>query len=307
MYHAVSTDDLNRPLIERLIQMAETFRTTPRHILRARLQGTLVATLFYEPSTRTRLSFEAAVTRLGGNIVGAENARENSSAKKGESLADVFRVVGAYADAIVIRHQDEKEMALALPYSPVPIINAGAGSGEHPTQSLLDIYTLWKEFGEVDGLSVCMVGDLRFGRTVHSLLRVLSFFQGIQVTLVSPPELALDDSLLEEIKGRGLSVETKERLDDVIGEVDVIYQTRIQRERLPAEIHLSYATEDYRISAQTLERLPSRSRILHPLPRVNEIDPDVDTDERAAYFRQVQNGLFIRMALLDEILGGVLR
>ncbi|MCY0886947.1 MAG: aspartate carbamoyltransferase [Alicyclobacillaceae bacterium] len=306
MYHAISTDDFTRSTVERLIRIAEEFRVSPRHILRARLQGTLVATLFYEPSTRTRLSFEAAVARLGGNVVGAENARENSSAKKGERLADVFRVVGAYADAIVIRHHENDEIAAALPYSPVPVINAGAGSGEHPTQSLLDLYTLWREFGRIDGLKVCMVGDLKYGRTVHSLLRLLTRFSGIRVTLVSPAELALPSSLHRELLGAGLELDVADALDEALASTDVVYQTRIQRERITSELTAEDG-EDFAILPRHLPILAPTARIMHPLPRVNEIHLEVDGDERAAYFRQVQNGLYIRMALMDEILGGVLR
>lgn len=306
MQHIVSTTDVTRLDIERFMEMAEQFRTTPRHILRARLQGTLLATLFYEPSTRTRLSFEAAMTRLGGNVVGAENARDNTSAKKGESLADVFRVVGAYADAIVIRHHESHAIAEALSYSPVPIINAGAGSGEHPTQSLLDVYTLWREFGHVDGLNICLVGDLKYGRTVHSLLHVLTKFNHLQVTVVHPESLALPVDLVAEIEAAGLVLRTETNLQVALAHADAVYQTRIQLERL-ADAKEAEEAEAYHIGSQHLNILRPSARILHPLPRVNEISEEVDSDERAAYFRQAQNGLYIRMALLDHLLGGVLR
>lgn len=306
MHHVVSTRDFSRADIERLIDFAEQFRTTPRHILRARLQGALVATLFYEPSTRTRLSFEAAVTRLGGNVVGAENARDNSSAKKGETLADVFRVVGVYADAIVIRHHEADAIADAVSYSPVPIINAGAGSGEHPTQSLLDVYTLWREFGRIDGLHVCLVGDLKYGRTVHSLLRMLTLFRDIRVTVVHPDSLSLPEALRGEVESLGLPVKRETELSRALAESDAVYQTRIQSERLrdPEEAH---EAASYHIHGDHLAFLPPTARILHPLPRVNEIAEEVDEDERAAYFRQAQNGLYVRMALMDQILGGILR
>lgn len=306
MYHAVSTEDFNRLQIEQLIQVAEQFRISPRHILRARLQGTLVATLFYEPSTRTRLSFEAAVARLGGNTVGAENARDNSSAKKGETLADVFRVVGVYADAIVIRHHETNEIAAALPYSPVPIINAGAGSGEHPTQSILDVYTLWREFGHIDGLHVCIIGDLKYGRTVHSLLRMLTLFRDVHVTVVHPDSLSMPEDLYREVTAAGVTVERDIDIVRALGNADAVYQTRIQTERLAIPEEAKDA-DKYHISGYHMTVLPKTARILHPLPRVNEIAAEVDEDDRAAYFRQAQNGLYIRMALLDEILGGVLR
>ena len=306
MHHVLSIDDVSRIEIERVIDVAEQFRSTPRHILRARLQGAVVAMLFYEPSTRTRLSFEAAVARLGGNVVGAENARDNSSAKKGETLADVFRVVGVYADAIVIRHHEDDEMAQAASYSPVPIINAGAGSGEHPTQSILDVYTLWREFGSVDGLHICLVGDLKYGRTVHSLLKVLTRFRDIHVTVVHPDSLPLPPTLVDEVQQRGITIERRGDLASALRDSDAIYQTRIQTERFATPDEAKSAS-DYRITAPHLQVLRENARILHPLPRVDEIAAEVDEDARAAYFRQAQNGLFARMALMDVILGGVLR
>jgi aspartate carbamoyltransferase catalytic subunit len=305
MRNVVSISDFTRAKVEQLIDLAETLRGETRQDLRSRLRGALVATLFYEPSTRTRLSFEAAVTRLGGNIVGAENAKENSSAKKGETLADVFRVVGSYADAIVIRHYESNAIANAVSFSPVPVVNAGAGSGEHPTQSLLDVYTLWREFGHIDGLSLTIVGDLKYGRTVHSLLRMLTLFQNVSVTVVHPDSLALPDTLLSEV-GSKLTLQREDNLDKALAQADVVYQTRVQKERL---VHAKEAaeTDKYAISGQHLGLMQKGARILHPLPRVNEIAVEVDDDNRAAYFRQVENGLYIRMALMDEILGGVVR
>lgn len=306
MYHVVSMNDVTRQDAELLIEVAEQLRGTPRQALRTRLMGTLVATLFYEPSTRTRLSFEAAVSRLGGNIVGAENARENSSAKKGETLADVFRVVGAYADAIVIRHHETNAISEALPFSPVPIISAGAGAGEHPTQSLLDVYTLWRELGRVDALRVCIMGDLKYGRTVHSLLRLLAKFSGVHVTIVHPDSLGLPEALLQQVTREGLVVERARDVVHAMSGADAIYQTRIQRERLHSEAEAATA-EDYVIHARHLEHIPPHTPILHPLPRVDEISSQVDSDNRAAYFRQVENGLYLRMAMMDQILGGVIR
>ncbi|MBX5437815.1 MAG: aspartate carbamoyltransferase [Alicyclobacillaceae bacterium] len=306
LYHVVSTLDFGREDVERLMDKAEQLRTESRERLRRRLEGAVVASLFYEPSTRTRLSFEAAVTRLGGRTLGAENARENSSAKKGESLADVFRVVGCYADAIVVRHHETDEIARALPVSPVPVINAGAGSGEHPTQALLDVYTIRRELGQVDDLSVCVIGDLKYGRTVHSLLRTLAYFRGVRVTLVYPQSLGLPDGLRAELAATGLIIRRETDFRQALRSADVIYQTRIQRERLldPAEAR---EAEAFHILPEHLADLQPHARILHPLPRVSEIHPAVDDDERAAYFRQAENGLYMRMALLDDILGGVER
>jgi aspartate carbamoyltransferase catalytic subunit len=305
MRNVISISDFTREKVEQLIELAETLRGESRQSLRTRLRGALVATLFYEPSTRTRLSFEAAVTRLGGNIVGAENAKDNSSAKKGETLADVFRVVGSYADAIVIRHYETNAIANAVSFSPVPVVNAGAGSGEHPTQSLLDVYTLRREFGRIDGLSLTIVGDLKYGRTVHSLLRMLTLFNHVSVTIVHPNSLSLPEALQEEV-GQKLTIRREDNLEKALALADVVYQTRVQKERLQ-DVAEAAETEKYAISAQHLTLMQEGARILHPLPRVNEIAVEVDEDNRAAYFRQVENGLYIRMALMDDILGGVVR
>ncbi|MDQ0190994.1 aspartate carbamoyltransferase [Alicyclobacillus cycloheptanicus] len=306
--HVVTTRDFTRADLERLIAHAEWIRTAPRAVLRDRLAGVVVATLFYEPSTRTRLSFEAAAARLGAAVISAENAKENSSAKKGESLPDVFRVVGSYADAIVIRHHEATEIAAAVPFSPVPIVSAGAGAGEHPTQALLDVYTLWREFGRVDELRVCVLGDLKYGRTVHSLLRLLTQFTDVEATLVHQPGLPLPDALKDELQAAGMKLRETTDFAEALRTSDAVYQTRIQRERFDQGLDdTSLESALYGIGPQHLEMMKQTARILHPLPRVGEIDPAVDTDERAAYFRQAENGLYMRMALLDDILGGIMR
>lgn len=304
MQHFVTTRDIARSDVEQLIEMAEWMRQSPRRTLRDRLLGGVVATLFYEPSTRTRLSFEAAAARLGASVISAENARESSSAKKGESLPDVFRVVGRYADVIVIRHFDEEELESAVAFSPVPIVSAGAGSGEHPTQALLDVYTLWREFGTVDNLHVCFSGDLRYGRTVHSLLRILTLFNGVEATLVTTPGLELPVVLAEELRASGMTIHEVSDFDTALAQTDAVYQTRIQRERFdPATAMSESELHSLRgIGLEQLRLMKHSARILHPLPRVGEIDPAVDSDERAAYFRQVENGMFVRMALLDRML-----
>ncbi|EJY55823.1 aspartate carbamoyltransferase [Alicyclobacillus hesperidum URH17-3-68] len=305
MFHALSIAQFDVDTTFQLIRRAEALRAMPRHETRALLAGDIVATLFYEPSTRTRLSFEAAVYRLGGQVVSAENARENSSSKKGESLADVFRVVGCYADAIVIRHHRAEELDAAAPFSPVPVINAGAGSGEHPTQALLDAYTIWRELGRLNDLTVAVLGDLKYGRTVHSLLRLLAKMEGIRIRLFHPEPLGLPPELAAEMRDSGIPIEIAEDLEDAVRGADIVYQTRIQAERLQAE-HEMCATDDYAIRRSHLAVLPEHARILHPLPRVGEIDPAIDPDDRAAYFRQAENGLYMRMALLDHMLRGEL-
>ncbi|MCL6637506.1 MAG: aspartate carbamoyltransferase [Alicyclobacillus sp.] len=301
--HLLSTTPWTRQHVERLVERAEWLRQLPRRQRLQRLPGRVLATLFYEPSTRTRLSFEAAAIKLGGQVVGAENALENSSAKKGEALADVFRIVGVYADAIVIRHNETHALVEAARFSPVPVINAGDGTGEHPTQALLDVYTLIREFGQVDGLHVCVMGDLKYGRTVHSLLQLLASFRGIRVTLLHPPSLGLPRPLYLQLQAAGLRMETGHSLASVLPHVDVVYQTRVQRERIVDPAEAAGATA-YRIGPQELTWLPAHARILHPLPRVDELDPAVDEDPRAAYFRQAENGLYLRMAILDDLLGG---
>ncbi|MFD1677296.1 aspartate carbamoyltransferase [Alicyclobacillus fodiniaquatilis] len=305
MFHAMTVKQFELAAVERLMEHAEKLRTMDRRALLGQLQGNLVATLFYEPSTRTRLSFEAAVYRLGGQVVSAENARENSSSKKGETLADVFRVVGTYVDAIVIRHHSDAELDEAVSYSPVPVINAGAGSGEHPTQALLDVYTIWRELGRLENMTVAVLGDLKYGRTVHSLLRLLTRMQGMHVKLYHPPMLGLPAALLAELEQSSIEVTQCDSVADALKDADIVYQTRIQSERLEG-FDEQCATDDYAIHVDHLLQLPAHARILHPLPRVGEIDPAIDPDLRAAYFRQAENGLYVRMALLDQILNGSL-
>jgi aspartate carbamoyltransferase catalytic subunit len=303
--HLVTVRDVEWTDVERWIQRAEAFREMRPADRMEILRGAVVATLFYEPSTRTRLSFEAAVYRLGGAVVSAENARDNSSAKKGERLEDVLQVVGSYADAIVIRHHEAETLVHAAPVSPVPVISAGAGEGEHPTQALLDVYTIYRELGTVDGLNVTVVGDLRYGRTVHSLLLLLAKCRNVRITLCHPPSLGLPTELYRELSAAGLQLRQTADLNEALVDADVVYQTRIQTERLANEDELRGA-DQFHITLESLGYMKETARILHPLPRVAEIHPEVDQDPRAAYFRQAENGLYMRMALLeDRIKGGV--
>jgi aspartate carbamoyltransferase catalytic subunit len=299
----LSAADLSREKIEQLIGLAEELRNMNRLERGELLKGTTLATLFYEPSTRTRLSFEAAATKLGVGVVSAENAADNSSAKKGETLEDVFRVIGGYVEAIVVRHHDMSELRRASRFSKVPIVNAGAGSGEHPSQALLDLYTLYREFGTIDGLRLCVMGDLKYGRTVHSLLRTLTYFSDMQITVLSPSSLELPEDLEEELAAAGLVVTHGQDMESVFRSSDVIYQTRIQTERLKGEVDLRPLV----IGSAQLSWLHNDARIMHPLPRVDEIDPIVDQDPRAAYFRQTENGLYMRMAVLTDLLKGAVK
>jgi aspartate carbamoyltransferase catalytic subunit len=298
--HVLTTREWRRDDVEHWFRVADEIRAN-RTLWQNRHCGAVVATLFYEPSTRTRLSFEAAAVRLGAHVVSTENAKENTSAKKGESLADVFRIVGAYTDAIIIRHHETGELERNAKYSPVPVINAGSGAGEHPTQALLDLYTIWREHGRLDDITLCLMGDLKYGRTVHSLLDALGMFHGIHVKLFHPQALGLPDAILERARVNGIEIERVHRFTDAAMDTDVLYQTRIQEERLCDQNEAADAA-DYWLTMERMRELKASARILHPLPRVGELHPDIDLDERAAYFRQAENGLYVRMALLHTLL-----
>ena len=299
--HVVESQQFSRALLEDLFARCEEMKREPHHFI-GRLAGQVMAALFYEPSTRTRLSFEAAMLRLGGSAMGTDNAREFSSAAKGETLEDTIRIVGGYADVIVLRHSEEGAARRAAAVSSVPIINAGDGPGQHPTQALLDLYTIKDELGRIDGVRVAMVGDLANGRTVRSLTYLLSKFKDISVTFVAPPQVAMRDDLKAHLDEHRVPwVETQD-LESVLPEVDVVYMTRIQKERFADAEAYNAVKGVYRIDRHAMERMRKYAILMHPLPRVDEISPEVDADPRSAYFRQARNGLHIRMALLDRLL-----
>ncbi len=266
------------------------------------LKGKILANLFYEPSTRTSSSFTAAMERLGGSVIPINEVRY-SSVSKGESLPDTVRTLEAYADVIVIRHPEVGSAELAAKYARKPIINAGDGVGEHPTQALLDLFTIQGEMGRVDGLTITMVGDLKYGRTVHSLARLLTLYD-IKLNYVSPDILRMPPSIIDEIQGKS-QVQQAEyaSLNDVIGESDVLYVTRVQKERFEDEKVYNSVKDAFVISAETMKLAKEDMILMHPLPRVGEITMDVDDDPRAAYFRQMEYGLYVRMALLAMVLG----
>lgn len=266
------------------------------------LRGKIIATLFYEPSTRTRFSFETAMLRLGGQVITTENARDFSSAIKGETIEDTVRVIGGYADAIVLRHPENGTAKKASEASPVPVINAGDGSGEHPTQALLDIYTIKKELGRVDNLKIGLVGDLLYGRTIHSLINLLVIFKNIEVFLVSPKELRLPEEYKTILRKSGIRFSEKDNLEEVMPFSDVLYVTRIQKERFKSQKLYERIKNSFVINKKMLEKFPKKSIIMHPLPRVKEISSEIDMDKRAAYFRQAKNGLYVRMVLLKNCL-----
>jgi aspartate carbamoyltransferase catalytic subunit len=299
--HVIESQQFSRSLLEEIFNRADHLRQDP-HRASGRLQGRVMAALFYEPSTRTRLSFEAAMLRLGGRTMGTDNASEFSSAAKGETLEDTIRIVAGYSDVIVLRHSEEGAARRAAGVSGVPVINAGDGPGQHPTQALLDMYTLRDELGRIDGLKVAMVGDLASGRTARSLTYLLSKYGGIEMHFVAPAEVAMRQDIKDHLDERGVRWQESVELDPVLPWADVVYQTRIQKERFADETAYLALKGIYRIDAATMTRLGPKSIVMHPLPRVDEIAPEVDADPRAAYFRQARNGLFIRMALLDMVL-----
>jgi aspartate carbamoyltransferase len=265
------------------------------------LKGKILATLFFEPSTRTRLSFETAMHRLGGSVVSMASA-ESSSAAKGETVADTARTVSQYADVIVIRHPRIGSAKEAADAAPIPVINAGDGAGQHPTQALLDIYTIQKEVGSLRNLAVSMVGDLKNGRTVHALVELLSLFQA-RLYFVSPNTLRMPEEIVSRLKQKGIGVEETEDFMKAASESHLVYMTRIQKERFENLSEYERVKGYYVIDEKFLKELKRKITILHPLPRVDEISPEVDTYPGAAYFRQVRNGVFVRMALLAMILG----
>lgn len=272
------------------------------------LSGYRLATLFYDPSTRTRLSFETAMQNLGGLVISESNT-QFSSAIKGELLEDTVRVVELFnTDIIVLRHKEVGSSRIAADSVGIPVINGGDGEGEHPTQALLDLYTIQKECGTIDGITVTMLGDLKYGRTVHSLAYLFSLYN-VKINLVSPSFLKMPSDLVEELRGKGVKIDEFTSLDEVTGDYDVLYVTRVQKERinekeLPAiAAHLQGFDQHYALTPETV--LKSRAVIMHPLPRVREIPLEIDNFPQAAYFRQVQNGLYVRMAVLGLVLGKI--
>lgn len=297
----ISIKDFTREEIDYILKIAGEME----HLVKTgsdMLKGKIMASLFFEPSTRTRLSFETAMHKLGGSVIGFSEP-EISSVKKGESLADTVRVIERYADVIVLRHPAEGAARFAAEYVEVPIINAGSGAEEHPTQALLDLYTILKEKGRIDGLTIALMGDLKYGRTIHSLAYALSLYN-VRLFLISPDLLRMRREVLEFIKGR-VDVSEHASVGDVLPEVDVLYITRIQKERFPDITEYAKVKGSYRVDLNVLRGAKKDLIILHPLPRVDEISVEVDSTPFAKYFQQVKNGLVIRMALLALVLGAV--
>ncbi len=295
----ISIKDFNRKEIDYILKTAEAIEPLAKSGSDM-LHGKMLATLFFEPSTRTRLSFEAAMHKLGGSAIGFAKP-EISSVKKGENLADTIRVVENYADVIALRHPLEGAARLAAEFAQIPIINAGSGAEEHPTQALLDLYTILKEKNQIDRLNIALVGDLRYGRTVHSLAYALSLYD-VKLHLISPELLRMRREVLEAIRKK-IEVAEKTDMEEALPEIDVLYVTRIQKERFADMAEYAKVKGAYKIDCDVLENVKKDLVIMHPLPRVDEIADEVDATPHARYFQQVWNGIVVRMALLALILG----
>ncbi len=297
--HLITSKQLSREDIEAVLDRAAEIAAEPEAVA-GTYEGTLLGLLFYEPSTRTKMSFETAMKRLGGDVVDM-GAVGSSSVSKGETLADTVRVIEGYTDALVLRHPREGAATMASEFVDVPLINAGDGAGHHPTQTLLDLYTIRENAG-LDDLTIGIMGDLKYGRTVHSLAYALTNFDTTQ-HFISPPSLQLPREVVYDLHQRGTSIKEHEDLAAVLETLDVLYVTRIQQERFPDKEEYRKVAGQYQIDVETLEAAREELTIMHPLPRVNEIAPEVDGTEYATYFEQAHNGIPVRMALLDLFLG----
>ena len=301
MNHLIDILELSEQEIDRLIETAEDIIARPEQYSEA-CRGKKLATLFFEPSTRTRLSFEAAMYELGGNVLGFSEA-QSSSASKGESVADTVRVVGCYADIIAMRHPKEGAPYVASQAATIPVINAGDGGHNHPTQTLADLLTISREMGRLDNLTIGLCGDLKYGRTVHSLIEAMSRYKGIQFVLISPEELKIPGFIRYNVfENQGIPYTEVSSLEEAMPKLDVLYMTRIQRERFDDPWEYERLKDSYVLDTEKMKLAKGKMCVLHPLPRVNEISVKVDDDPRAAYFRQALNGKYMRMALILKLL-----
>ncbi|MFO7939000.1 MAG: aspartate carbamoyltransferase [Bacteroidales bacterium] len=297
--HLVSINDFSKEDIGRILDLATEFEENPSQQL---LEGKVIASLFFEPSTRTRLSFESAINRLGGRVIGFTDAT-SSSVSKGESLKDTIRTVANYSDMIVMRHPIEGAARLASEVSSVPVINAGDGANQHPTQTLLDLYSIRKTQGSLDNVNLFLVGDLKYGRTVHSLLMAMANYENVTFNFISPEELRIPNEYKLFLEKKGIPYYEHADFDGIIEHADIIYMTRIQRERFSDPMEYEKTKNSYVLRNKMLDNAKKNMRVLHPLPRVNEIHEDVDTNAKAYYFPQALNGVFTRQAIISLILG----
>jgi len=304
LHHVVEAQDFNRGMLDQLFRLSAQMEELAVKGSSTVLAGKIMASLFYEESTRTRFSFESAMHKLGGAVISTENAKQFSSVSKGETLEDTIRILNGYADVIVLRHYESGSAKRAADVSKVPVINAGDGTGQHPTQAFLDLYTIRKELGDIDGLSIAVVGDLANGRTVRSLCYLLTKYRNVRIYMVAPDVVRMRDDIKGYLARNDVQFSEEDDLEQVAGQVDVVYQTRVQKERFgDREEDYEKARGVYIVNEAVLSRMKRHAIVMHPLPRVDEIDPAIDDDPRAAYFRQAQNGLYVRMALLAACLG----
>lgn len=295
----ISITDFNKADYLRIMELASEFESNPNQDL---LKGKVVATLFFEPSTRTRLSFETAINRLGGKVIGFSDS-SSSSVSKGETLHDTIRMVSNYADLIVMRHPLEGSARYASEVSSVPVINAGDGANQHPSQTLLDMFSIMKTQGRLDNINIFMVGDLKYGRTVHSLLMAMSEFESPVFNFIAPPELKMPVEYKRFLHSKGIKYFEHSEFTDIISEADIIYMTRVQKERFTDPIEYEKVKNIYILKNKMLKNTKPTVKILHPLPRVNEIHTDVDSNPKAYYFTQALNGVFTRQAIISHIMG----
>ncbi|WP_417870564.1 aspartate carbamoyltransferase [Vibrio furnissii] len=297
--HIISIPEFTRHELELIVDTAARLKAEPNPEL---LKNKVVASCFFEPSTRTRLSFETAVQRLGGTVIGFDNGGNTSLAKKGETLADSVQVISSYVDAFVMRHPQEGAARLASEFSNgVPVVNGGDGANQHPTQTLLDLFSIYETQGTLDNLNVAFVGDLKYGRTVHSLTQALAKFNNIRFFFIAPEVLAMPDYLCQELEEAGIAFSTHASIEEVVPELDILYMTRVQKERFD-ESEYAHMKSAYVLSADTLKAARPNLKVLHPLPRVDEITTDVDHTPYAYYFQQAENGVYARQALLALVL-----
>lgn len=297
----IKSEDFSVEEIDQILSLSQNIIENPSKYSRV-CEGKLLATLFYEPSTRTRLSFESAMYRLGGSVVGFSEPN-SSSVSKGESLGDTIRTVSCYADAIVMRHPVAGSAEEAAKYTEVPFINAGDGGNQHPTQTLTDLLTIKSLKGSLENHTIGLCGDLKNGRTVHSLVKAMSRYKGIKFVFISPDELKMPEYIKESIQEQGHAYYETNNLDEVIGSLDILYMTRVQRERFENQEEYEKLKNYYILNKSKMQNAREDMLVMHPLPRVNEIDVDVDNDKRAVYFKQAKYGMFVRMALIMKLLG----
>lgn len=300
--HLIDPQDFSIKEIEELFELTTNIINKPEEFANS-CNGKILGTLFYEPSTRTRFSFESAMLRLGGKVIGFSEPG-SSSVSKGENLPDTLRTVGAYTDIIAMRHHREGAPKYGSLYCPVPLINAGDGGHQHPTQTLGDLYTILKTKGKLDNITIGFCGDLQFGRTVHSLIKAISRYENVKLILISPGELKIPEYIKTEILNmRNIDYVEVEKLEDVIDKLDILYMTRVQKERFFNEADYVRLKDSYILDMEKLKNAKRDLAILHPLPRVNEISMEVDNDSRAKYFEQLKYGMYVRMALILKLLG----